>query len=244
MSGIRSQIDSPLLTSKAHHTHSRWCIPLIFARSYWDRDAAQSISSRSLQLPQRQYGLAAGFTQLKKVAHVSVRHIFRIAAIYFWRLMQDSYVQTDECGVRFAELLSLVAAIDPEMRIRFQAPHPKVVRRRSRILLKVAPSMWSFTGANFIPMLFRIFPTRFCRSSHALRIFARASTCRPSTVRHRCLRGWSVDTGTKILICYTHRIENTKLTPYPRAAISREAYTNLVCRAREILAAGTPAGTG
>jgi hypothetical protein len=31
-----------------------------------------------------------------------------------------------EGGVRFAELLSLVAAIDPDnMRIRFQSPHPK-----------------------------------------------------------------------------------------------------------------------
>ena len=31
-----------------------------------------------------------------------------------------------ESGVRFAELLSLVAAVDPDnMRIRFQSPHPK-----------------------------------------------------------------------------------------------------------------------
>ena len=32
----------------------------------------------------------------------------------------------EEGGIRFAELLSLVAAIDPDnMRIRFQSPHPK-----------------------------------------------------------------------------------------------------------------------
>jgi len=29
-------------------------------------------------------------------------------------------------GVRFGELLRLVAAVDPEIRIRFQSPHPKV----------------------------------------------------------------------------------------------------------------------
>ena len=34
--------------------------------------------------------------------------------------------EEEEGGVRFAELLSLVAAIDPDnMRIRFQSPHPK-----------------------------------------------------------------------------------------------------------------------
>ena len=39
----------------------------------------------------------------------------------------DSAVHVQgESGVRFAELLSLVAAVDPDnMRIRFQSPHPK-----------------------------------------------------------------------------------------------------------------------
>jgi tRNA A37 methylthiotransferase MiaB len=31
----------------------------------------------------------------------------------------------DDGGVRFGELLLRVSELDPEMRIRFQAPHPK-----------------------------------------------------------------------------------------------------------------------
>ena len=39
---------------------------------------------------------------------------------------EEEEKEEDEGGVRFAELLSLVAAIDPDnMRIRFQSPHPK-----------------------------------------------------------------------------------------------------------------------
>ena len=38
----------------------------------------------------------------------------------------EKEIQESEGGVRFAELLSLVAAVDPDnMRIRFQSPHPK-----------------------------------------------------------------------------------------------------------------------
>ena len=37
----------------------------------------------------------------------------------------DSDSDSDDGGVRFGELLERVSKIDPEMRIRFQSPHPK-----------------------------------------------------------------------------------------------------------------------
>ncbi len=35
------------------------------------------------------------------------------------------YVPKREGAVQFAELLARVAAVDPEMRVRFTSPHPK-----------------------------------------------------------------------------------------------------------------------
>ena len=42
-------------------------------------------------------------------------------------------------GVRFSELLQEVAKIDPEMRIRFTSPHPKVPSSRPLLLTTISP---------------------------------------------------------------------------------------------------------
>mmetsp|Transcript_28805 Transcript_28805/g.27590 ORF Transcript_28805/g.27590 Transcript_28805/m.27590 type:complete len:605 (+) Transcript_28805:125-1939(+) len=103
--------------------------------SFWDES---SESSNEWQQQQEKYSLdkepyvytvAPGFTQRKKIVSrgTESNHIDKSGD-------NDSKGEHthskegsgSEKGVRFAELLSLVAAIDPDnMRIRFQSPHPK-----------------------------------------------------------------------------------------------------------------------
>jgi tRNA A37 methylthiotransferase MiaB len=50
------------------------------------------------------------------------------------------YVPKREGAVQFAELLARVAAVDPEMRVRFTSPHPKDF---SDDVLQVGRLWWS-----------------------------------------------------------------------------------------------------
>lgn len=85
--------------------------------SYFDQQAS---SSEEWQLGEYGYGkdehykVAEGFTQREKAVSRGEQKEKETAAVQ------------PEGGVRFAELLSRVSAIDPEnMRIRFQSPHPQ-----------------------------------------------------------------------------------------------------------------------
>lgn len=71
--------------------------------SYWDKEAASGNTG--------EYVVAPGFRQRKALSSMG-------SAV----VAADGIVGD---GVRFGELLQRVAEIDPEIRIRFQAPHPK-----------------------------------------------------------------------------------------------------------------------
>jgi tRNA A37 methylthiotransferase MiaB len=104
--------------------------------SFWDESTE---SSPEWQLQQEKYSrdnepyvytIAPGFTQRKKVVSRGTKSENIDNSHIGDKKNEDSKVTEKglegEKGVRFAELLSLVAAIDPDnMRIRFQSPHPK-----------------------------------------------------------------------------------------------------------------------
>ena len=50
-------------------------------------------------------------------------------------------IKTKHQGLLFADLLEQVAQVDPEMRIRFTSPHPKVYLNGHRIITRTSPSL-------------------------------------------------------------------------------------------------------
>jgi tRNA A37 methylthiotransferase MiaB len=70
--------------------------------SYWDQTTLSTLGTA------RDYSVAPGFTKRSNTLVVNKSELSELGG-----------------GVRFGELLTLVSEIDPEMRIRFQSPHPK-----------------------------------------------------------------------------------------------------------------------
>jgi len=86
--------------------------------SYWDKNSPSEWAERAslLAIPSSEYQIADGFTQRSKPK-------VAVSSPNDGQHADDKYVLGG--GVRFGEMLLRVSEIDPEMRIRFQAPHPK-----------------------------------------------------------------------------------------------------------------------
>ena len=70
--------------------------------SYWDQTTLSTLGTSN------DHALAPGFTKRSNSLIINKSELNELGG-----------------GVRFGELLSLVSQVDPEMRIRFQSPHPK-----------------------------------------------------------------------------------------------------------------------
>jgi tRNA A37 methylthiotransferase MiaB len=79
--------------------------------SYWDRGGSSILEQRA-----DRYSIAPGFTQRSNPKKTNQSNSSSQISLI---------INEKEGGVRFGELLQRVAEIDPEIRIRFQSPHPK-----------------------------------------------------------------------------------------------------------------------
>ena len=100
--------------------------------SYWDQTTPSSAAWRhrlaDLRGGDQDYNVAPGFTQRSKAKRLSGsgRSSGSGSGSDAAREAGEEEEGDPEGGVRFAELLSMVAAVAPAtMRVRFQAPHPK-----------------------------------------------------------------------------------------------------------------------
>ena len=142
--------------------------------SYHDRKTQSMARAGHDQDSGSEYKTAAGFTNL--------------------------YRSRGGAGVRFEELLDRVSAVDPEMRIRFTSPHPKVSKLYDLLACVcglLTPANNDHSGRGTRGGVTRTFRTRYFISLLKNQTFVHSCTCQLKAAAPRCWRECESDR-----ICY------------------------------------------